>query len=607
MTLAERLRAGSLRHRDRHLLTSPWVCPSDAAFAPSLRSASVTETRALCPGETLLLSVDPSSASQAEGLAMAWTVDGPESSSLRRAELACDARESWLLARTCAAQGLQSVVHPEEAIAGGRQPPEAQFLVATASNSALIPSMVAGRSFGLAFALAEASRLLGEPLPASVVASCAVISAGKLESVDGLDAKLRLVFGWLLGVERVLVHESQCAEANAILGALASQTEGRCVVTAVGVSSLREAFDLVFPDIRGKLRARWRHDRELAERAAAGLFRLALDNGPVSMWSGAANAADDLESVLSGAPLTLPARHAAVARVILRRHEGASLEVLPREDPLLFESLYLPDRLKLAAHVVQSATDGSSAPEELAGVIAWATTPSMIAAEPRERTHEHVRLGGAIGRAYAALRRYDEAAQWLDESIESWMAVHQPDEASYPLCERLRIAGIRRERDVLLRLASECVPRVRHFHRSTFRTVQFLDVAVLRAYVQAGLDDEARAWLRATCDPAWASAEPWVHASWLRWKARHFDGKSPADEARAARDEARTRAGDDEASVLVTLDEVLDAKEPSGIREALERLAATPQGLVDITRLRRLAPRATDDEFARLVAEEWRY
>ncbi len=55
---------------------------------------------------------------------------------------------------------------------------------------------------------------------------------------------------------------------------------------------------------------------------------------------------------------------------------------------------------------------------------------------------QHAKLLGALGRAHAAWRCYEDAVRLLDRAIEAWFRLHSPADASHSLCERLRIDAI---------------------------------------------------------------------------------------------------------------------------------------------------------------------
>lgn len=76
---------------------------------------------------------------------------------------------------------------------------------------------VDGTSFGLAFALSIASRLLDEPLPDDLVGLARCDPQGKLGSVDGLDAKLKAIRLDAPRIRRVIISKEQDLPSDLVL------------------------------------------------------------------------------------------------------------------------------------------------------------------------------------------------------------------------------------------------------------------------------------------------------------------------------------------------------------------------------------------------------
>jgi hypothetical protein len=200
-----------------------------------------------------------------------------------------------------------------------------------------------------------------------------------------------------------------------------------------------------------------------------------------------------------------------LARAIARRHTGEPrLIELPFGEPW-FAELGRDERDRVLAHVLQSASDGF--PDR---VLAYADAMSEdLRQEPRAAAP----LEGAIGRAYAAIGEYDGALTWLVEATAHWIQTEQPASASFPLCEQLRVLGIRRDSSAIEALEST-VAQVDAATNGSDGWA-FVRLAHGRALAQVGALDAAEARLRASGthtgpDHAEAARLRWLHYVALR-------------------------------------------------------------------------------------------
>ncbi len=302
--------------------------------------------------------------------------------------------------------------------------PPAAFLVAYLQPPSEAP--LSGESFGLAFALAIASKVLGAPLPQDVAMTGTVDAYGEVGPVEGIATKIRTAARCCPQLRRVLVPMDNLEEARCHAHGLAIH----------GVATLSEAYALAFGD---ELEASFKaQDLAAAQARAHRLFLFALDSAPQSTidWRPVAAAA---QSILRDWGQELDAVHRAYleqAGQIARRHKGESYDYVapPRE---LIESLYAPQRVNLIAHWVQSAADR--------GRPSFANAEAL-ALEHLQRGREafapHLRLLGALGRLYGLIR--ERAAEGLACQLEAagaWIALGCGAEATYPLSAAFRLAG----------------------------------------------------------------------------------------------------------------------------------------------------------------------
>ena len=105
-----------------------------------------------------------------------------------------------------------------------------------------VPLLVDGSSAGLSMIFCHFSSLLGLPLPANVIASCALNAAG-IAPVLGLREKIRFISSHCPGIGKIMVHSSQLDEAHEV------QMMGCRFIEPIAVSSIEQALDLlVLPD-----------------------------------------------------------------------------------------------------------------------------------------------------------------------------------------------------------------------------------------------------------------------------------------------------------------------------------------------------------------------
>lgn len=409
------------------LTTHPWCWPSEPGLQARARALGIDAPSGLAVGEVLLLSYvhgEPALGGLAR-LTLDPAAFGAELSFERSAQDALQ-RAFGVVSRD-----LPQLVRPE---ALARR--EAWTAVLLPGGPAGLRTLV-GESFGLSFALSAASLLSDVPVPADLAASATLRPDGLLGPVEGLEAKLEVVCGYALGVRRLLVAQEQADLARAL-------ARGR--VEIVGCADLASALRCVFPDLEHVTPASWKTP-ELAIAVARQLYRLAMRPvKPLLGWKGVAHAA---QALLEALPADDHVHRAQVsfARQVALRHEGAPARLeWPPDDVLM--RMQAPLRLTLLAHVVQAATEVGA--PDLAG-----TLDRARAHVPRLRDAERggLRLMGAVGRGLARLRRLDEAAALLEEVVEAWRLALLPEDATFALCELLRVLGLRKDVAGIERLA----------------------------------------------------------------------------------------------------------------------------------------------------------
>jgi hypothetical protein len=440
-----------------------------------------------------------------------------------------EAREQVELARRLVPRALPALVDPsglDAALTGARR----------AVLGATDPGALDGSSFGLAICLAMASSLLELPIATDLVALARLDEMGRCLSVGHVEAKLDVLTRWALGVQRVLVSVEQRDEAERIARALGGH------LSIVPVASLADAMRVAFGDVEDRLRARWMREPERARRAAKALLSLARDGYHRLLdWSAVGRAA-------RGLALELPdGEHrwmAELAAHIAERHRGAPREIELRLDWLARQPR--PFRLKLWAHIVQSAADG---------VDAWRPLLERAEREVAERDDQHaedLELAGALGRAHAAWYAHLPAMQWLERATRGWLALEEAHRASYAIAELLRVAGCAGNGGVVDEAIGVYGKPALEDPRTSDVARAFISVAIGRALVATGAPERALRWLDDGA-AAWADAPPHAALGRLRWRAAAFRALGDAQKTRAAIDALPPVTTDPEASAVVLL------------------------------------------------------
>ncbi|MCA9530192.1 MAG: hypothetical protein KC543_08645 [Myxococcales bacterium] len=358
-----------------------------------------------------------------------------------------------------------------------------------------------GGSFGLAFGLAAASLCVGAPLDDRVLA-LGQLRRHEVAAVDGLDTKLRVVRDWMPGLRAIVCAKSQADDVRRRVPPS---------VNVVGCGGLGDALAQALPLSREPAQLERRFAEELAAHGEERVLRrllcaVAVPESHRLAWSAYRSTANRLaESGAAPRTVTL----ARFVEAIAARHDGEVLP-MPALDDLLPE-LSPPWRVRCLAQRVQQATDGGDVPDAL--------VDRAVRECSGERYDEHLELLGAIARARSARGEWALARQACRQAVEGWEATLKPHHAARPLCEWVRVVGLRDDLAALERLRAEVVdPWLVDAVSATDVDRTFVGLALVCAYGRHA------AWsrlLEVTGDPRfrWEDAAPHVLASKLRWQA----------------------------------------------------------------------------------------
>ncbi|MDO9016901.1 MAG: hypothetical protein Q8S73_20450 [Deltaproteobacteria bacterium] len=430
-----------------------------------------------------------------------------------------------------------------------------------------VPTVLKGTSFGLAMCIAQGALALDQAVPADLLATAEVLPDGWLESVGGLEQKLRVVVRGGLGITRLFVAFEQKKEAEDILAGYGAELFGR-TITVYGPRTLREAFGLLFEDLSGIVAARW--TSAAGGAAAAGtldeLWRVTLaGDHEMLCWSGVERAARLFKTTL-GAVDPGRARRADAIAAIASRHQGrGTLLGIPEDEWLL--DLPKPIRLRYIAHAVQSAADHGDGSEDC-----YLDLAGRYVARRGDRFGEDLRVRGAVGRVLATLERYEEASATLAEAVSDWFAIELDHEASYALCEWVRVLGLNEKASELDHVAREHGARIEHHPQTSTLSIGFQRLALGVAWTRLRRWDNALAELASDLD--WDHLAP-LRGARLRWLARAHverDAGRAIELRRELGDLARRDAGERTNHLLATMDAALEADDAGAWTSAFAEL-----------------------------------
>ena len=212
--------------------------------------------------------------------------------------------------------------------------------------------VVDGGSFGLAFLLQLASRVLSLPLPPDVIASVAIDELGRTSRVDGLFEKLDGIATLAPRISRVLVAASQHDEVRSSAGRL----------QLVPVRTAAQALEVVFGDALGIRLAEAGSDDARRRELVDAFFRLALvGRGAAVDWSPVERGA---RIALRDWPPAFDDRYRLqFAAGVAARHERNAGEIAV-PGPAWLDAQPAPIRVGVLTHLVQQSADtGTPSPD----------------------------------------------------------------------------------------------------------------------------------------------------------------------------------------------------------------------------------------------------
>jgi len=601
LTGAALLRGGDVRGRARERLVrslkTPWGWPWEPTLQERARSIVPDPPLAPLPGEVLLVSVGCSTGLWRCTLAAA-AAPAPSRTLQGTAMLSGDARAALELASRIVVRELPLLPVAARSPVGFREegPPPVRLALVALLRDEEAPVQLDGPSYGLALLLAAVSWHIGQPVPADLCALGTIDAAGMVGGVGELRDKLLGLAGWGLGIRRLLVAPDQVAAVQDLLATEPAFREAGLEV--VPVRSAAVAIGIAFPDLAERLAeslAAPQDQRDAAQRLFAGLV---LDQGSLLLAPKAVlETCDLLQRLLGSAAAEADGsslKLIEITRAVNLRHLGFPA-LIPWPDPEWLHSWRRPLRLRILAHLVQSAADC----DEQAELDYFERARGQLSA-PGEESLEELILLGALGRALAAVRQYPDAAALLRRAVVGFVELGQPYQASHSFCELCRVQGILGSEDPL---TASWMQGIATDPRSPAGQLSFLRLARGRSLLQLGRPELAAEQLDPRAiEHQWRLCPLHVQQSRGRWWALTLDRLGLPAEAERERE---SLSADTEFRLLAALDRCLrDEEDPGSI---LEELQQNQDVGYEIRRLRRLASAGTLEEQAWVVVAEYRY
>jgi len=504
---------------------------------------------------------------------------GAALASLHRAALGAEAVASWQAAVLALPRSLPVLWRDLRGLA--QQPPVPVHLASHLAEPGIErrDRVVDGGSFGLAFLLQLASRVLSLPLPPDVIASVAIDELGRTARVDGLYEKLDGIATLAPRISRVLVAASQHDEVRSSGGRL----------QLVPVRTAAQALEVVFGDALGIRLAEAGSDDGRRRELVDAFFRLALvGRGAAVDWSPVERGA---RIALRDWPPAFDDRYRLqFAAGVAARHERNAGEIAVPGSAWL-DAQPAPIRVGVLTHLVQQCADtGTPAPDQI--------EPYALTQVPKDLGAAFVpqlQLAGALARLWAVTGRAADALDMQQRVARAFVATFEDVQVSFQLSEWFRLSGALGDADAFAR-GDAFLTKLEATGGLTVSGAPYVHLARARAIVELGQSDAAT---RDRLDALSRDLSVPAHVRWsaCRWAARAWrqaGERTLAEERLTAMELERAKAP--HAARYLLLAEFDAAQDAGRTPEAfMDRLAALDPG--PLTHLR--AAHETDPDIVR--------
>jgi hypothetical protein len=471
--------------RDAALAMGPWCWSMHAVGAPEMAVG-------VAPAVTLR-----------GGTVSLWALtSGKVPPALHVAAIGVEAGASWDAAVLALPRSLPVLWRDLRELA--RQPPAPVHLASHLVEAGIErrERVVDGRSFGLAYLLQLASRVLSLPLPPDVIASVAIDELGRTARVDGLFEKLDGIASLAPRISRVLVAASQHDDVRSSGGRL----------QLLPVRTAAQALEIVFGDALGARLAEAGSDDPRRRELVDAFFRLALvGRGAAVDWSPVERGA---RIALQTWPPAFDDRYRLqFAAGVAARHERNAGEIAV-PGPAWLDAQPAPIRVGVLTHLVQQCADtGTPAVDQIE---AYAT--SQVPKDLGSAFVPQLQLAGALARLWAVTGRAGDALDMQQRVARAFVAAFEDTQVSFQLSEWFRLAGALGDAEAFAR-GEAFLAKLEATGGLTPSGAPYVNLAQARARVELGQSDAAT---RDRLDTLSRDLRVPAHVRWsaCRWAAR---------------------------------------------------------------------------------------
>lgn len=454
-----------------------WPLPDSEGLHSKAMKLCRTGIRELTPGEIPLLTVDDQ---RRVGALHVLRWDNVGLASGRKGTFGPEAALAWRTALAALNRSLPLLYEPLRSLethpvwayrASSFAPP------GVPQGFSAVTGRVDGASFGLSFALAQASMLFGTEMKLDLAATAEVDELGRTRPVAGIEAKVAVLVHRAPRVCRLLVAPDDKS--------LAESAAGESGLKVIAVKNIAEALEEAFP-------VGWLDDllRKRGDSQAARLelsewfFQLALHGRDAAPhWSPIERAA---AKVLEhwGEDLNLHSLQCVeFAKAVAARHQGKSPSSpwTPAEEWLKgLPHAVLKD---VVAHMVQQSADmGIPPPDEARRLVKEFLEPLGLGRDERD-----LKIVGSLARLEAVSGPPALALSLAEEAATGWRDLRLLERSSYVLCTWYNMGRALGK--------AEVVNDALDFHKSVVKGVGFdrisgyyVDLAEAAACVAVGIE-----------------------------------------------------------------------------------------------------------------------
>lgn len=309
------------------------------------------------------------------------------------------------------------------------------------------PKIVDGHSAGLALLLLQLSVLLNQPLPKDLICSVALKGNGSLESVLGLKEKLTTIVKHCPLIQKIVVHRQQEKEAQAVLDALKPNIPIKLLAFET-VKEVLEHENIILPESGQTIIETLKLILQKQDPPAFIdflFYRVLKGADQIFGWN---SLSKTLELIRRENHKDLNDDDLKMLKLLLlisdryAQNQHTPKEHFKKEDIEWILKFPAPTILQVLPHLLQQLAykpktiknDAQKIIIEQAETYISLVEKHIVIAPP------FLRIFGAYGR-YQKKHNPDKAFEIQTKAFDGWLANSVYEEASYPLCELLFLAG----------------------------------------------------------------------------------------------------------------------------------------------------------------------